>query len=112
MLISVISKDYQLKSVKVTLRNSHLSLTPPEQRRRIPAVIGQHLRYVRSELFLRWIQEYRTFLYVLITNIDTNLRSWYRVPKKPVTKRIQLISGIRQNPCAFLCYETNVSGRD
>jgi len=61
--------------MKVTLHSRHLSLTPSEQRIRIHALIGQLLRYVRSESFPWWIQQYRTPLYVLITNIDTNLCS-------------------------------------
>jgi hypothetical protein len=49
LLVCMISKAYQLKSVKVTLHNHHHSLTP-KQRSRINALIG-HLRYVRSESF-------------------------------------------------------------
>jgi len=53
----IISKDYQWKSAKVTLHSQHPSLTPSKQRSQFHALAGQHLRYVRSALFLWWLQQ-------------------------------------------------------
>ena len=56
LLTSVISKNCLLKSVEVTLHSHDHSFTPM-QRSRIHALIGKHLRCVRSESFLRRIQQ-------------------------------------------------------
>jgi hypothetical protein len=46
---TIVNKDYQLKSVKVTLYSHRHSLTPSKWQRRIHMHwFGQHLRYVRS----------------------------------------------------------------
>jgi len=53
--------------VKVTLHSHDTPSLLLRKRSRIHALTGQHLRYVRSESCLRWIQPYQIFF-----------RLWYR----------------------------------
>ena len=55
------SKGHQWKSAEVTLRSQHHSFPPSKQRSRFRALAEQHLRYVRSALFLWWMQQCITY---------------------------------------------------
>ena len=56
ILLLIISKGYQWKYVEV-VHSHRLSLAPSKKRSRVHALTGQHLRYVRSESLLWWMQQ-------------------------------------------------------